>query len=125
MANIGIDKDKYTALEGSTLLEQRALRRFDVGLRGTAVHDDGGRSVAGKVVGGNVSGSGAYVLTTISPRVGGCLIVDLHGPTESRQLQISFRAVGRILRVEQLPEETFGLAVKFEEITELVQMWGR
>ncbi len=100
-------------------MEKRVLRRFDVGLRGTAILDDGGRSVAGRVLSGNVSGSGAYVQTTISPRVGDCLIVDLHGPTKSRQLQISVRAVGRILRVEQLSEEAFGLAVKFEEITEL------
>ncbi len=115
MTNIEIDQ--YTVSEGLTLLEKRFSKRFDLELTGTAVFKAGGQAVERKIVSRNVSGYGAYLLTDTCPQIGDLVEIHLHGPPKLKQEKVSFRAVGKILRVNRLSGDTCGVAVKFETIT--------
>jgi hypothetical protein len=115
MTNIGIDQ--YTVPEELTLLEKRSSRRFDLRLRGTAVFKEEGQTVERRIVSRNVSGYGAYLVTDACPQIGDVVDIHLQGPRGHKQEEISLGAVGKILRVNRLSGDTFGLAVQFEAIT--------
>lgn len=100
-------------------LKRRSAKRFDVELTGMVFSKTGERIVVQKVLSRNISGWGAYLLTAKCPRIGDRIEVYLSQPSEIKLPKISFGAVGRILRVEQLSEKEWGFAVKFEEVIDL------
>jgi hypothetical protein len=109
-----IVKMNHTRLLESS--EQRSAKRFDIELEGMAFSRTGGRTVVRKVLSRNITGWGTYLLTDKCPRVGDRIEVYLSQPSEIKLPKISFGAVGRILRVDQLSEKEWGFAVKFEDV---------
>ncbi len=115
MNNVGIDP--CAVREGSAVSDKRSKERFNLELTGTAVFDPAGRAVEGKVLSENINGYGAYLWTHTSPQIGDAVAVDLHDPADPSQPELSFGAVGRILRVDQISKSAFGFAVQFDVIS--------
>jgi hypothetical protein len=113
MATVGTDQFS----EELSLLEKRSSKRFDLALRGTIVFKKEGQAAERRVVSRNISGYGAYLVTEACPQSGDVVEIHLHGPIGHKQEEISLGAVGKILRVDRLSEDTCGVVVQFEEIT--------
>jgi hypothetical protein len=109
MNNIAIDK--------SAGREKRWQNRLGLELTGTAVFDPEGRAAEGKLLSKNINGYGAYLLTHTRPEIDDLVAVDLHA--DPSQPKFSLKAIGRILRVDQLSKTAFGFAVTFDVIETL------
>jgi hypothetical protein len=103
------------AFDKSAGREKRWQNRLRLELTGTAVFDPEGRAAEGEVLSKNINGYGAYFLTRTRPEVDDLVAVDLHA--DSSQPKFSLKAIGRILRVDQLSKNAFGFAVTFDAVT--------
>jgi len=63
-----------------------------------------------------MSAEGAYLLTDASLEVGQTVRLVLQSPSDPEQPSIMFKAVGEVVRTEELPGQKVGIAVKFNEI---------
>jgi hypothetical protein len=73
------------------------------------------------VVAKEASEEGAYLLAdapSVCPEVGDKVGLNLRCASERRRLRISLEATGTVVRVDEPEQESQGLAVKFEAISD-------
>ena len=105
--------------------ERRRIERLELELSGTAELVAAGDSdfttaervdVATK----NVCADGAYLVTNKRPSPGASIQLHLSWPYGLREGDRRLEAMGNVLRVEPLPEQAYGFAVKFATVPSLI-----
>ncbi|MGI8782628.1 MAG: hypothetical protein ACR2L2_03120 [Acidobacteriota bacterium] len=91
--------------------DKRGSWRLDLAIEGTArLIGTDGLELDRKIITKNVSGGGTYALSDSSCEIGDQFVLWLPvgGDGDSQT------AIGTVLRVEQVSEDTYGFAVRFE-----------
>ncbi|MDA2934343.1 PilZ domain-containing protein [Acidobacteria bacterium AH-259-D05] len=94
---------------------KRTAKRFGVQATGTVTFSSEGEEWKRKARSRDISASGAYLVTDLRPPVGESVRIHL----QLEESDAPFEAVGTVVRVDDLPEDEYGFAVKFEQITDL------
>ena len=93
-------------------VDRRVADRFSLPLKGTVVFTLGGKQDEREVITRNISAYGAYFVSALRPNVSASVVIRL--PIEQSEAQ--FEANATVVRVEQLSENTFGIAIEFQDI---------
>jgi len=96
--------------------ERREDTRLELRLEGQGTVYSEGKDSQIEVIAQNISAWGAYCVTDASVSVGDKVKLLLQWDPNDKQSEIVFKAVGRIVRVDQQPEEGYGFGVQFDEI---------
>jgi hypothetical protein len=89
---------------------QRNAERLPLEIKGTAVLNTGGQAHQREITTKDISAYGVYFLTDL--RLNSSDTVVVHLPMEEDE--DPFEATGTVVRVEEISENSFGIAVKFE-----------
>ena len=93
-------------------IKRRIAERFTLPLKGKATFTVAGAQDQREITVKNISAYGAYFLANLRPEVSDS--VTLHLPVEASDGP--FEATATVVRVEEVSENIFGIAVKFEKI---------
>ena len=93
-------------------IDRRVADRFSLPLKGTAMFTIGGVQDERDITTKTISAYGAYFESALRPDVSATVLIRL--PIE--QSEGRFEAKATVVRVEQLSKNTFGIAIKFQEI---------
>ncbi len=93
-------------------INRRIAERFTLPLKGKATFTLAGRQDQREIKVKNISAFGIYFFVDLRPDVSDQ--VTLHLPLEASDGP--FEATATVVRVEEVSENTFGIAVKFEKI---------
>jgi hypothetical protein len=97
----GIDNRRQTI--------QRVAERIPLQLKGTAVFHTGGQSQTRDITTRDISAYGVYFFTDFRPNSSDSVVVNL----SIEEDEGPFEATGSVVRVDQIAENNFGIAVKF------------
>ena len=93
-------------------IDRRIAERLTLPLKGTAIFTVEGAQDQREITVKNISAYGAYFSANLSPDVSDQVTLQL--PVEASDGP--FEATATVVRVEEVSENTFGIAVKFEKI---------
>ena len=93
-------------------INRRIAERFTLPLKGKATFTVAGAQDQREITVKNISAYGAYFLANLRPEVSDS--ITLHLPVEASDGP--FEATATVVRVEEVSENTFGIAVKFEKL---------
>ncbi|MCH6568646.1 MAG: PilZ domain-containing protein [Acidobacteria bacterium] len=102
--------------------EKRAATRLDVPFAGIMTFETKGEGLKViEVVAKEASEEGAYLWAdapSVCPEVGDKIGLNLRCTSDRRRLRISLEATGTVVRVDEPENDSQGLAVKFEAISD-------
>ena len=93
-------------------IDRRVAERFTIPFKGTVIFTVGDAQDQREITVKNISAYGAYFSANLRPDVSDS--VTLHLPVEASDGP--FEATATVVRVEEVSENIFGIAVKFEKI---------
>ena len=93
-------------------IDRRVAERFTIPFKGTVIFTVGDAQEQREITVKNISAYGAYFSANLSPDVSDQVTLQL--PIEASDGP--FEATATVVRVEEVSENTFGIAVKFEKL---------
>ena len=109
------DLSRYAAQAGLVSSEERSTTRLEVELTGKAIFTSFGRQIESRVTARDLNAHGIYLLSGATPEMGDPVQVSL----AQEEPKLSFEAEGEVIRVDQLPEDQQGIAIRFQSIPDL------
>ena len=105
-------RDTERRADDRRLIERRVVERFSMPLKGKAVFEVGSAQDESEIMTRNINAYGAYFESSLQPSVSGSVKIFL--PIE--QAEGPFEVSATVVRVDQLAENLFGIAIEFDEI---------
>ena len=106
---------RYSTQAGLVSSEERSTTRLEVELTGKAIFTSFGRQIESRVTARDLNAHGIYLLSGATPEVDDPVQVSL----AQEEPKLSFEAEGEVIRVDQLPEDQQGIAIRFQSIPDL------
>lgn len=109
-------KSVHHSILFSTLpeIERRAVTRLGLPLTGTVILEVQGKEVEKTIKTRDISASGGYFISEMSPTIGDRVKLFLEWPPDGKEPELLIKANGTVLRIESLSDKEWGFAVLFD-----------